>query len=98
MLELEDSGMPDRNEPDHKVCVDSICLLYGFSEDNILNGKRCLVLEKTILGVNGYYPRHESWFLCHVDGLPYLHDIRADHLMHLDDSDHLVIEKLSKGQ
>ena len=37
MLKLEDSGMPDRNEPDHKVCVDSICLLYGFSEDNILN-------------------------------------------------------------
>lgn len=99
---LEDKGgRPDRNEPDSRVREDTICLLYGFSPNNPLtgqlNGKECFVIQRSKFGPDRIpYPPDDIWFECHVRGMPVTIDIPLKHLMLLDDSDRLVIEKLSK--
>ncbi|HDR2377141.1 TPA: hypothetical protein QCH88_004388 [Enterobacter asburiae] len=102
MLMLEDKGgRPDRNEPDQRVRPDTICLLYGFSPKNPLtfqlNGRVCYVLERSKMGPNRIpYPVDDIWFECHVRGMPTTMDIPIEHLTVLDDSDRLIIEKMTK--
>uniref|UniRef100_A0AAU8GI02 Uncharacterized protein n=1 Tax=Salmonella phage vB_SEnST11_KE22 TaxID=3161173 RepID=A0AAU8GI02_9CAUD len=101
MLSLEDKGgRPDRNEPDQRVRQDTICLIYGFSPENPLtgqlNGRECYVIQRSQLGPDRIpYGPDEVWFECHVRGVPVTLDLPIHHLMILDDSDRLVIEKLS---
>lgn len=99
---LEDKGgRPDRNEPDKRVKENSICLLYGFDPANPVlrqfNGKECLVIQRSKVDSDRVpYSADEVWYECHVRGYPFSMDIRLDHLMIIDDSDHLIIEKMSK--
>lgn len=101
---LEDKGgRPDRNEPDHRVRKDTICLIYGFSPANPLtrqlNGRECYVIEPSTYGPDRIpYPPGEKWFECQVRGMPVVMDLPVEHLMLLDDSDKLVIEKLFKDR
>lgn len=99
MLRLEDSGRPDRNEPDQRIRKDTICLIYGFNPANPLtsqlNGRECYVIDRSMFDSDRvpYHP-DDAWFECQIRGMPVAMDIPIEHLMLLDDSDRLVIEKL----
>jgi len=101
MISLEDKGgRPDRNQPDPRVRVGSICLLYGFDPKNPLtgqlNGRQCYVICRSKTGADKLpYPADSLWFQCNIRGIPVPIDIPIEHLMLLDDSDQLVIEKMS---
>lgn len=90
-------GKPDRNQPDSRVRIDSVCLVYGFKDKPVdqLNGKEAYVVSKAIAGPNGYFSPEDVHFEVAIRGMPTVFVMSINNLMHLDDSDDLIIEKMS---
>lgn len=95
MIETPKQGKPDRNEPDNRLAVGLICLVYGLPEPfSLLNGREAVILSVIDNFKDPIFPIGEVWFECAVRGHPTVMNLREDHLTVLTDSDVLVIEKL----
>lgn len=95
MIDTPQEGKPDRNEPDSRIGVGELCLIYGLPQPfKNLNGREAIILGAVDNFMGNFYPPGEVWYECAVHGYPTIMNLRNDHLMLLTDSDALVIEKL----